>query len=544
MKTDRNAKTTNTQIPTSPSVRISVQDFGPIANGTINLRPLTVFVGPSNTGKTYFATLIYALHRMLDGFQRLPVAFAYQDYFEPVSLHDETVATDIGLRKEELQESIKKLETVGRAFRFLDLPRGLRDAMQAALKKSEALGAHLGSEFERCLDLKSLSDLARLSCESGGAQLSLDVSEDKRPLWHFSMGFSESGITTSGRIENIVLSSEQWWASTLEHLRDFRRFSGLVKERMKLDSSFDRGHVIEFFNRFLYATGFADKRGDMHYLPAARSSIMQSHRLIASSLVARSTRAGQGVPPEFPTLPGIVADFMQQLILFTEGRERDELIKTLADALEREVLEGQIQIDRAFAGGYPEFVYQPRETKETIRLTRASSMVSELAPVVLFLRGVIDRGDTLIIEEPEAHLHPAAQTQMAKFLGRLVRAGVRVVVTTHSDWLLKEIGNLVREGELNEKTGKPESEDLFPSSLQPIDVGVWQFRKDGTSKGATVEEIPYDRIEGVEPEEYEDVAEELYNRSAGLQNRLAETSNVAKYSRSLVGLNDNQENTK
>ena len=55
-------------------------------------------------------------------------------------------------------------------------------------------------------------------------------------------------------------------------------------------------------------------------------------------------------------------------------------------------------------------------------------MVSELAPVVLFLRGAIDHGDMLIIEEPEAHLHPAAQTQMAVALARMVRAGVRVVV--------------------------------------------------------------------------------------------------------------------
>ena len=57
----------------------------------------------------------------------------------------------------------------------------------------------------------------------------------------------------------------------------------------------------------------------------------------------------------------------------------------------------------------------------------------------------------LIIEEPEAHLHPAAQTQMAVALTGLVRAGVRVVLTTHSDWLLKEISNLIREGELREK---------------------------------------------------------------------------------------------
>ena len=45
-----------------PKVEIAVKNFGPIAEANIDLRPLTVFVGPSNTGKTYFATLVYALH--------------------------------------------------------------------------------------------------------------------------------------------------------------------------------------------------------------------------------------------------------------------------------------------------------------------------------------------------------------------------------------------------------------------------------------------------------------------------------------------------
>ena len=224
-----------------------------------------------------------------------------------------------------------------------------------------------------------------------------------------------------------------------------------------------------------------------------------------------------------------MADFIQQLILYEEDRSSDDLMKNFADALEREVLDGQIRVNRVSAAAYPEFVYQPRKTEANIRLTRASSMVSELAPVVLFLRRTIARGDMLVIEEPEAHLHPAAQTQMAKTLGGLVRAGVRVVVTTHSDWLLDEIGNLIREGELEEKSGKPINKQPFPSSLQPSDVGVWLFRKDKSDAGSTVEEIPFDRIEGVGPEEYADVAEALYNRSASLQNRLAETAAGAKY---------------
>jgi len=51
-----------------PNVRLEVQDFRPLAQASIELRPLTVFVGPSNTGKTYLALLIYALHYILQAF--------------------------------------------------------------------------------------------------------------------------------------------------------------------------------------------------------------------------------------------------------------------------------------------------------------------------------------------------------------------------------------------------------------------------------------------------------------------------------------------
>ena len=52
---------------------VSVKDFGPIEQANVSLRPLTVFVGPSNTGKTYLATLLYALHRIFCGFPQLPI---------------------------------------------------------------------------------------------------------------------------------------------------------------------------------------------------------------------------------------------------------------------------------------------------------------------------------------------------------------------------------------------------------------------------------------------------------------------------------------
>ena len=59
-----------------PNVEISVRNFGPIAEANIDLRPLTVFIGPSNTGKTYFSALVYAAHEAFEGFSGFPTSFS------------------------------------------------------------------------------------------------------------------------------------------------------------------------------------------------------------------------------------------------------------------------------------------------------------------------------------------------------------------------------------------------------------------------------------------------------------------------------------
>jgi hypothetical protein len=92
-----------------------------------------------------------------------------------------------------------------------------------------------------------------------------------------------------------------------------------------------------------------------------------------------------------------------------------------------------------------------------------------------------------------------------------------VVVTTHSDWLLKEIANLIRIGDLKRK-GVPQVKTMDSIHwLLPEEVGTWWFQKDGI-----VKQIPFDRTEGIEPKDYEDVAYKLYDRSINLQDLLEE----------------------
>ena len=472
-----------------PNVEITVRNFGPIAEATIDLRPLTVFIGPSNTGKTYFSTLVYALHNTFDGFSGFPTPFL-QDLLVEVMHGLRHYPTGVAPEVEKKILAIsKKLSTKERTFKFSDLPQEVRNQIDTSLKDPQILL----DKLESCLDVVSPCDMLK---STGGTRnemtISLEVSKENQRFWDFKMIISESeDITVTASIDEEMpfrSGDEKRWDEPLG-LSNF----------LKLINTLDR-----------YTS-------EVYYLPATRSGLMQSHTVIASSLVARATRAGFERFPEVPTFAAGLSDFLQQIILYKADKKPKSEMMTIADALESNVLYGKI-IWRPSPSGYPEFHYHPSEMEEEIRLSQASSMVSELAPLVLFIRGLICPGDTLIIEEPEAHLHPGAQTEIAATLARLVRAGVRVVLTTHSDWLLKEIGNLIREGVLKEKGELRKKSDVPESWLLPDEVGAWHFHKE-----KPVERLHFTNIDGIEPSDYEDLAQDLYNRSAGLHNQLEET---------------------
>ena len=138
-------------------------------------------------------------------------------------------------------------------------------------------------------------------------------------------------------------------------------------------------------------------------------------------------------------------------------------------------------------------------------------MVSELAPVVLYLRHVVQQGDTLIIEEPEAHLHPTAQVEFTRLLAGAVKAGVRVVITTHSEWVLWELANLVRMSKLpmELRNGLRVLNKLLRNlTLERGYSSLIQGRVDLRS------EIPLDIESGTFPAGYSLTTESLYKRWA------------------------------
>ena len=472
-----------------PDTTIEVRDFGPLTRAAIDLRPLTVFVGPSNAGKTYLATLISALHRACDGFPRIPPRGPF------ITERTERIPA-VQAATDAVREN---LLTPGRPLTCSDLPDSVRVRFRDII---DSVAVDLAEEIKRLFDVEDCTELIRWTAPHRQLHVSLRLREGGQDLWRVTMGASPRGETAEGVIDDVVLV----------------RADATDAERRALAGR-SRPNPAALFEHLLDHAARTGRPPRVHHLPAARSGMLQSQRIIAGSLVERLSRTGSTRRGgELPTLSGVTTDFIRGLILYQERTTLDETIRVIAEELERDPLHGEIRARRPVPAGHPEFIYRPQGTTEDIRLSRASSMVTELAPVVLLLRGGLEPGDTLIIDEVEAHLHPAIQARLAALLAHLARADVRVVITTHSDWLLRELGNLLREGELARRTtGTPEN-----GALTPAEVGVWLFQ--GQHSGFAVREIPFDEIEGIEPEEYETVAETLYNRSADLQNRLQEAA--------------------
>jgi predicted ATPase len=87
------------------------------------------------------------------------------------------------------------------------------------------------------------------------------------------------------------------------------------------------------------------------------------------------------------------------------------------------------------------------KTSDMVSIADVGFGVSQTLPVVVALREA-KPGQLVYLEQPEIHLHPRAQTAMAKVLADAARRGVHVVAETHSALLILGVQTLVAEGKL------------------------------------------------------------------------------------------------
>ena len=107
----------------------------------------------------------------------------------------------------------------------------------------------------------------------------------------------------------------------------------------------------------------------------------------------------------------------------------------------KELLHGELISEK----GIQYLVLSP---EKRIPLTSAASSVKELSPFLFYLKNWSDWNSSFCIEEPEAHLHPSMQMDLADLIAACRNKGMLFQMTTHSDYFILRINQLLRIGKL------------------------------------------------------------------------------------------------
>lgn len=87
------------------------------------------------------------------------------------------------------------------------------------------------------------------------------------------------------------------------------------------------------------------------------------------------------------------------------------------------------------------------DTSEFHRPVHTGFGITQSLPIVVAVLSA-SKGDMILIENPEVHLHPAGQALMGQLMADAARAGIQVLVETHSDHLLNGVRRAVKVGRL------------------------------------------------------------------------------------------------
>ncbi len=515
-------------------LKLEVSNFGPIAEGTVELRPMTVFVGPSNTGKSYLATLIYALHQFFCAYagtsdSRSPANLPFSMGPYPTILPARIDLSDGEMKDLYVwaEENVPKFD--GERFRWVpksSIPGSIATLLKPGFGTLTQYSKFLDNDIASCFGVNQSKHL--ISHHANEAEIVLlgsfpNKSETNVPF-SYDVKVTNTGSSLSAEIAETMPMLIDWDNNMASvnimkvpwHVLGYVASHGDPDDDPRnlvanvLLGNIARAVISETINPFDHSA---------HYLPADRAGVIQTHQSLVRSLIASASSTPMSGAVSQPTLSGVHGDFLEGLVgLGSVTAARSEIPeRPLPLRMEQDILRGAIRIE-SNPVGYPSFFYRPKGWQRDLPLMNASAMVSELAPVVLYLRHIVHPGDTLIIEEPETNLHPQAQVDFTRVLAAAVKAGIRIIITTHSEWVLEELANLVRMSELSPE--RREGLEAADFALTQDEIGAWFFDSNGENGGSVVREIPLDVDSGTFPSGFGLVTADLYNRWVEITSRV------------------------
>lgn len=107
------------------------------------------------------------------------------------------------------------------------------------------------------------------------------------------------------------------------------------------------------------------------------------------------------------------------------------------------------------------------EDLQRIPLGAAASSIKELTPLLQLVLSGSFSYSAICIEEPEAHLHPEMQISIADLLAACINENVFMQITTHSDYFLQRINQLLKYGCIKEQSSQRYQEICDETGHQP-----------------------------------------------------------------------------
>jgi len=429
-------------------MRLRVENLGPIREAELDLTPpLTVLTGPNNMGKTWFAWTTYALARAAERtVVQLPEEFRLTAERTSVTVPASVIDPLADLLVQEAAASVQRelsdvfastsaffhqTRLAWTASRKLLLPHD-PDGLYAAV-----IAGWAGSRRVIRGELHGPHGEIRLSLTSlPGVIVPVEVPVQAPPTSLQQSSFSALCRQLFSLPEDPVLFPAERLAVNL-----FAR--ELAASRMEL--------VEEALE--------ADDQG--------------------KDPTAVIRRAGR-----FP-LP--IRDSLSTATRLDTTSRRESPFADLALELERSLLGGAVR-----ANDRGELHFAPHATDVSLPVHMSASIVKSLASLTFYFRHLATRGAFLIIDEPELNLHPDAQRKVARFLGKVINRGFRVMISTHSDFVVRELSHLVMMGSAGD-AGLAVARELGydADALLTVDkVGAWLFNE-GTATRIPVDEAGF-----------------------------------------------------